>query len=109
MGSRGVAAFIAAVPSFANSADISDIGGLVGLAEKIGVVAVLVIGLYVAFKEIISGRQRAHALRNQVVNVNIAREMWKSAYLASGLAQDEATVKGMLEREERLLQPLETA
>lgn len=90
------------------AAEVSDITSLIGSSEKITVVALLLGGLYIMGREVIAERRDKHALRNQLVQVNLAREMWKSAYLASGLSQDEVTVKEMLMREERLLVKIET-
>lgn len=107
MGARAAQAFLSLTPALAHGADISEITGLVGLAEKMGVVAILVVALYISFREIMAGRGRAHALRNQLVNCNVAREMWKTAYFGTGTNAENPWVKTMLEREERLLQQLE--
>src|SRR5687768_12689896 len=63
MGMRAALYALIAVPGPA-LADASEIGALVGSAEKMGVVAVLIVGLYFAWQEIKRGRGHAHTLRN---------------------------------------------
>lgn len=104
LGTRAVATFLAGFPALAY-AQVSEVVSLVSAGDKFTAVTVLLGGLYVSFRVIMVERKEKHTLRNQLVNHSLAREMWKSAYLASGLAQDHSAVQMMLDREERLIRP----